>query len=404
MPIICIAIISIIIPTLLDIINSIIFFKTGNIGTKKFTKTITGVKASLIRGVLDFSVLPDKAYISIKAERKTMYRMLKSKKHLLEWITSEEAEKNAKTDLVSYYKNMPANIILGILFILIAILMPKVLAVTSLILGIIWLISPSIMYSISKKEKQKNPVETLNSKDKEYVLDIGYRTWMYFKDNLTSKSNFLPPDNYQEDRKPKLVMRTSPTNIGLALLSVMSAYDLKYENLEDTIDLLYKMLESIQNLPKWNGHLYNWYNIEKLEPLIPRYISSVDSGNFVGYLYVLKQFLNNLPEQNEKIQTMLQIINQTIDNTDFSKLFDEKNRLFSIGFNLEDGKLTDSYYDLLASEARQTSLIAIAKKDVSEKHWYNLSRTLTTLNNYKGLISWSGTAFEYLMPNINIPQ
>ena len=333
-----------------------------------------------------------------------MYRMLKSKKHLLEWITSEEAEKNAKTDLVSYYKNMPANIILGILFILIAILMPKALAVTSLILGIIWLISPGIMCSISKKEKQKNPVDTLNSKDKEYVLDIGYRTWMYFKDNLTSKSNFLPPDNYQEDRKPKLVMRTSPTNIGLALLSVMSAYDLQYENLENTIDLLYKMLESIQNLPKWNGHLYNWYNIEKLEPLIPRYISSVDSGNFVGYLYVLKQFLNNLPEQNEKIQTMLQIINRTIDNTDFSKLFDEKNRLFSIGFNLEDGKLTDSYYDLLASEARQTSLIAIAKKDVSEKHWYNLSRTLTTLNNYKGLISWSGTAFEYLMPNINIPQ
>ena len=348
--------------------------------------------------------MPDKAYMSIKAEIKTIYRMMKSKKHLLEWITSEEAEKNSKTDLVSYYKNMLANTVLGIIFILIAVLMPKTLAVTSLTLGIIWLVSPSIMCIISKKENQKYPIETLNSKDKEYILDIGYRTWMYFKDNLTSQSNFLPPDNYQEDRKPKLVMRTSPTNIGLALLSVMSAYDLKYENLEDTINLLYKMIESIQNLPKWNGHLYNWYNIETLEPLMPRYISSVDSGNFVGYLYVLKQFLNNLTEQNEKIQTMIQTINQIIDNTDFSKLFDEKNRLFSIGFNLEDGKLTDSYYDLLASEARQTSLIAIAKKDISEKHWYNLSRTLTTLNNYKGLISWSGTAFEYLMPNINIPQ
>ena len=348
--------------------------------------------------------MPDKAYMSIKAEIKTIYRMMKSKKHLLEWITSEEAEKNSKTDLVSYYKNMLANTVLGIIFILTAILMPKTLAVTSLTLGIIWLVSPSIMCIISKKENQKYPIETLNSKDKEYILDIGYRTWMYFKDNLTSQSNFLPPDNYQEDRKPKLVMRTSPTNIGLALLSVMSAYDLKYENLEDTINLLYKMIESIQNLPKWNGHLYNWYNIETLEPLMPRYISSVDSGNFVGYLYVLKQFLNNLTEQNEKIQTMIQTINQIIDNTDFSKLFDEKNRLFSIGFNLEDGKLTDSYYDLLASEARQTSLIAIAKKDISEKHWYNLSRTLTTLNNYKGLISWSGTAFEYLMPNINIPQ
>ena len=90
--------------------------------------------------------------------------MLKSKKHLLEWITSEEAEKNAKTDLVSYYKNMPANIILGILFILIAILMPKALAVTSLILGIIWLISPGIMCSISKKEKQKNNFITVYKK------------------------------------------------------------------------------------------------------------------------------------------------------------------------------------------------------------------------------------------------
>ena len=403
-PMVVIAILSIIIPTILDIINSIIYFKKGNIGTKKFTHTITGVKKSLIKAILDFSLLPDKSYISVKAEIKTIYRMLKSKKHLLEWITSEEAEKNSKTDLLSYYKNMLVNVILGILAILGSFFVQNAASILIIIVGILWSVAPAIMCKISKKEKQKNPVETLNTKEKDYVLDIGYRTWLYFKDNLTKQSNYLPPDNFQEDRKPKIVMRTSPTNIGLALLSVMSSYDLKYETLENTIELLNKMLEAIQNLPKWNGHLYNWYNIETLQPLIPRYISSVDSGNFVGYLYVLKQFLNNLESNDGKVQTMIQIVNQLIDNTDFSKLFDEKNRLFSIGFNLEDGKLTDSYYDLLASEARQTSLIAIAKKDISEKHWYNLSRTLTTLNNYKGLISWSGTAFEYLMPNINIPQ
>ena len=83
-------------------------------------------------------------------------------------------------------------------------------------------------------------------------------------------------------------------------------------------------------------------------------------------------------------------------------MYDSENRLFSIGFNVEENKLTDSYYDLLASEARQTSLVAIAKKDITEKHWYNLSRTLTTLNNYKGLISWSGTSFEYLLSLIHI--
>ena len=70
----------------------------------------------------------------------------------------------------------------------------------------------------------------------------------------------------------------------------------------------------------------------------------------------------------------------------------------------KNGKLTDSYYDLLASEARQASLIAIAKGDIPIKHWNSLSRTMTNLGDYKGLVSWSGTAFEYLMPNINIPK
>ena len=133
-----------------------------------------------------------------------------------------------------------------------------------------------------------------------------------------------------------------------------------------------------------------------------------------GYLYVVKGFLNDILNnkislkltENEFLNcnNLVKIISELIDNTDFSKLYDEKNRLFSIGFNVEENKLTDSYYDLLASEARQTSLIAIAKKDVSPKHWFNLSRTLTILKQYKGLISWSGTAFEYLMPNINIPR
>ena len=122
----------------------------------------------------------------------------------------------------------------------------------------------------------------------------------------------------------------------------------------------------------------------------------------MGYLYVLKSFLE---EQNkEELEELIQDVKTLIDETDFSKLYSKEHRLFSIGFNLEENKLTDSYYDLLASEARQASIVAIAKKDVPAKHWNSLSRTLTMLNNKKGLISWSGTAFEYLMPNINIPR
>ena len=191
------------------------------------------------------------------------------------------------------------------------------------------------------------------------------------------------------------------------MLAIITAYDLSFIKLEEAIDLINKMLGTITKLQRWNGHLYNWYNTKTLEPLLPRYISTVDNGNFIGYLYTTKQFLLEirLPESyNYQIETMLQIIDTIINETDFSILYDNKKHLFSIGYDVEQGKLTNSYYDLLASEARQASLISIAKKDVSYKHWNYLSRTLTSLNKYKGLISWSGTAFEYLMPNINIKE
>jgi len=123
-------------------------------------------------------------------------------------------------------------------------------------------------------------------------------------------------------------------------------------------------------------------------------------------MYTLKAFLEeNLNTKfKDRIDKLIEIIDKIIVDTDFSYLYSDENRLLSIGFNVEENKLTNTYYDLLASEARQASLIAIAKKDIEAKHWNNLSRTLTKVDKYKGLISWSGTAFEYLMPNINIKR
>ncbi len=397
-PLMTVTIVSITIASIIEIANKIIYKKDGENGQKTFYKSISGIKASVTRAVLELGCLPDKAYTMLKAICKTIYRMCVSKKHLLEWTTAEEAEKNSKTDVISYYKNMWPNLVLGILILISSYTSPL-----NLVLAILWIVTPGVMTWISKKEKRIDAIEYLSSEDKDYLLEVGQRTWNYFKENLTEESNFLPPDNYQEDRLEQVIFRTSPTNIGLALLAVVSSYDLKYENLEDTIDLLSKMINSIAKLQKWQGHLYNWYDIKTLEPLSPKYVSTVDSGNFIGYLYTVKQFLeDNL--RIEQISQMLSIIDDIIENTDFKYLYSEENRIFSIGFNVEDNALTPSYYDLLASEARQASLIAIAKKDVPAKHWYNLSRTLTVLNKYKGLISWSGTAFEYLMPNVNIPK
>ena len=394
-----IILISIAIPFILNILNYVIFKKEGEKFQKTFAQKIGTVKGAVYQIFIAIGTLPFKAYTSIKAILKAIYRSKISHKNMLEWTTSEEAEKLAKTDIISYYKTMWSNVVLGLFLIGIALTQKSII---NGVLGAIWVIIPLIMYYISKEVKEKPIVEELSQEEKSYILEIAERTWGYFKEYLNEEYNYLIPDNYQEGRKPEVVPRTSSTNIGLSLLAVISAIDLNFIEKEEGEKLLEKILDSIFSLQRWNGHLYNWYNIKTKQPLFPRYISTVDSGNFVGYLYVTKAFVEKI--NNEEVRNkMLGQVNNLIDETDFSILYSKQQRLFSIGFNVEENGLTDSYYDLLASEARQASLVAIAKKDVEAKHWSSLSRTLTTLNEYKGLISWSGTAFEYLMPNINVP-
>ncbi len=388
-----------ILPFVLEILNVIIFKKEGEQKQNTFTPKTSGIKGAIYRGFLTFSVLPYKAWISLKAISKTLYRMLVTKKHRLEWMTSEEAEKSQKGDIINYYRTMLFNVVFGMICLLYFLFTKNIVGIFT---GILWILAPSFMWLISKEIIEKEPKDRLNSEEIKYIEEVGQRTFNFFFDNLTEENHYLMPDNYQEDRKNLYVDRTSSTNIGLSFMATIAGVDLGYMELKQGLELLKNILNTVKQLPKWHGHLYNWYNIKTKEPLIPRYISTVDSGNFVGYLYVVKAFLE---EQNqEELKPLIQDVKIMIDQTDFSKLYSKDHRLFFIGFNIEENKLTDSYYDLLASEARQASLVAIIKRDVEVKHWNSLSRTLTMVNHKKGLISWSGTAFEYLMPNINIPR
>ena len=406
-------VITAVLPFLLEIANIIIFKKEGEHKQDTFTPKISGILGAIYRSFLIFGCIPFKAYISLKSIITSIFRMYFSKKNLLEWTTSEEAEKKSKDDMFSYYKNMFINVIAGIVEIISGFYFFEFIKILA---GMIFLVIPYIMCKISRNTKRSR--KQLNETQKEYILDVAKNTFSFFKDNITKENNFLIPDNYQEDRKQKYIERTSSTNIGLSILAVISGIDLCFISKEEGLNILKNIVETIDSLEKWNGHLYNWYNIKTKEALNPKYISTVDSGNLVGYLYVLKAYLEENQsdyenimqgEENEKVkvedmQILRDTVSKLIENTDFSKLYSPSHRLFSIGFNVEENRLTDSYYDLLASEARQASIVAIAKKDVPSKHWNNMSRTLTILNNKKGLISWSGTAFEYLMPNINIPR
>ena len=414
-PFIIISIIAVVMSNILEIFNTMLVKKEGEYKQKNFSPRVSGYKGIVLRILITIGELPYKTYISFIAIVKTLYRKWISHKNLLEWMTSEEAEKQSKNDVISYIKQMWFNIALGILTIGFA-LTNKAFGdfLIQILLGILWTFTPFIMWHISKEKKEIKAIEKLDKTEIEYVLEIGKKTWEFFKQYITKENNYLMPDNYQEDRKQKVVARTSSTNIGLSILAIISSYDLQYETLSNTIELLHKVLTSVDSLQKWNGHLYNWYNIKTKDPLIPRYISTVDSGNFVGYMYVTKSFLEETRDILQKseeyikiinqIQEMLEIIKKIINQTDFTYLYSQEHQIFSIGYNIEENQLTDSYYDLLATEARQASLVAIAKKDIPSKHWNHLSRTLTILGKYKGLISWSGTAFEYLMPNINIPK
>ena len=390
-------------PFILEILNLAFSRKEGEKKQKTFTPHIVGFKGAIYRAILTIGCLPYKAYTELVAIVKTIYRVTITQKHLLEWMTSEEAEKQSQTNIQTYYKMMLPNVILGIVAISIGMIKYNYLLT---IIGILWIIIPLIMCEISKVPKQNKAKDKLNKEEEKQVYEIAEKTWQFFKEYITPENNYLMPDNYQEGRKPEIVPRTSSTNIGLSMLAVISSYDLGFESLVDTINLLQKITDTVYELPKWNGHLYNWYNIKTKQPLIPRYVSTVDSGNLVGYMYTTKAFLENTQdsEMQEKIKNLYNKLTEMIDQTNFRVLYSVEQRVFSIGYNIEENKLTDSYYDLLASEARQASLVAIAKKDVPPKHWSNLSRTLTVLKKYKGLISWSGTAFEYLMPNINIPR
>ena len=415
-PVVIGLVLSILMPMLLDLISYITSKESGAINHNYFLKTISGLKASLLRGVLAIAFLPHKAVTSLNAICKTIYRKNISKQHLLEWTTAEEAEKNAKTNLVSYYQLMISNslfAILGIVFLVMETFHFDLLTILGYAICVLWILAPMIAWKISQEIVPKAKVKELTKDEIHYVLEVGKRTWKYFNTYMNQENHYLPPDNYQEDRIQKTVARTSSTNIGLGLLAIISAQDLGYITLPQAMEKLENTIHTIMELSKWHGHLYNWYDTKTLQPLLPRYISTVDSGNFVGYLYVVKEFLRNVAnnpyqkdkqKQQTKAISLLQIVTDLIEKTNFKVLYDYEKRLFSIGFSVEENKLTNSYYDLLASEARQASFVAIAKQDVPSKHWQNLSRTLTTMKGYKGLVSWSGTAFEYLMPNINIPK
>ena len=379
---------------ILEMTISILFFLRSKMYKKeKHSKEIYyknlyfGGKSLLLRSYIVFITIPYYSKLYMDAFFRTLYRLFFSHKNLLNWITAEEVSKTVNGSFKNYLKNFTFNIIIGIVFILIGILKTNYLAY---IVALAFFSAPIVLYLVSK-DIDHTKIE-LKEKKVEDLKELAERTWKYFDENLKEEYNYLIPDNYQENREQKLDIRTSPTSIGFSLTSIISAYELEFIDKERAIFLLEKVLEAIDSLPKWHGHLYNWYDIRTKKDLYPKFVSTVDSGNLISAIVIAREFLNNQEEEK-----LVKLCDKLIKNANFKKLYTKRN-VFSIGYDETEGRLSIYNYNKFASESRLTSYLAICLGEVPSKHWFCLDKSLTTYKGRKGLISWSGTAFEYFMP------
>ena len=559
------------------------------------------VRTNTAQTALAVAAVAHQAYLKTDAITRTVYRKFISRKNLLEWTTAAQSERDNPHDQAAFLRFMRAAIILSIIgFALSAWLHPAALPIAAPFF-LLWILSPLIMYRVSRPARTERIV--LSPTDVRTLRLITRRTWRFFETFVGDDDHWLPPDNFQEDPEPLIAHRTSPTNIGVLLLSTAAAHDLGYLGTLELTERLRFTFDTLKKLEKYRGQFLNWYDTQTLQPLPPRYISTVDSGNLAGHLLAVKQSvleiinknlfdnriieglndtvalmreeaaqlnvvrqrttavtlkellkeidgcaeilktqpnktaeawkemleflqkqsliisdmtnamaqehgdnnfkelqfwsadllhqtraclrdietffpslndnfvkaaelisrdfpdlqndwlemsaffklfppLRQLSEVYEAVQVRLISLREKIkqkdgqsdltvlenftdsvrnaariaDNTlaelneialqseqfveemDFGFLLDKKRKVFVIGYNVDNEKPDNSFYDLLASESRLASFIAIAKGDAPQEHWFRLGRALTPVDGSRALISWTATIFEYLMP------
>jgi cyclic beta-1,2-glucan synthetase len=556
-------------------------------------------KDDSVRGLFGLALLPHQAWLMADAIVRTLWRMAVSRRHLLEWVTAAEVERGADRSPTVFWRALgPAAALAVLLLAAGTATHPERLAV-AVAFAAIWAIGPAVAWLVSEPMVVEHAA--LSVKQLRALRRAARKTWRFFETFVTAEGHYLSPDNFQDDPEGKLAFRTSPTNLGLQLLSYLNAYDLGYACLADLNERVGATLTTMTGLERHDGHFYNWYDIETLQPLRPAYVSTVDSGNLAGHLLTLRTGLLEVteapllggqliegardalalaledfqgekeslasPEATRDLREALDAFSRTLElaepprdlggwygllerlsvnaaeidvlagllyepqhgdgsagaapwpstplesvrsscidavravraplemlrdlapwaelladapddarmrpelrpllafvpslvglaegldralaalddlaenaasdesrvwaervgrgirdgrgvcagllararlsaditrdiweHTDFGSLFDESRLLFSIGFNLTEGRLDPSFYDLLASEARLASFLAVAKGDVPQAHWFRLGRQLTDAGTGRALVSWSGSMFEYLMP------
>jgi cyclic beta-1,2-glucan synthetase len=366
------------------------------------------------RVILQLTFLASQAYGMVHAIAVTVVRLAITRRRLLEWETAAaSAARGAKLENGngprSFLVAMVASpaIALGGLALATG-LRPAALAAAAPVLAV-WAIAPLVAYRLSQPIATRD-VE-LGADDRAFLLGVARATWSWFVAFMGPDDHFLPPDNDQE-APSRIAHRTSPTNIGMGLLSTLAAHDLGFIQSGELVERIDATLTTMEGLERHEGHLFNWYDTVSLAPLPPRYISTVDSGNLAGALMAVSEGLRQLAREpgqgagseaaSGRLEGLAQRAAAFADGMSFRFLYDPQRSLLAVGYRAADaegpGRLDAYHYDMLASEARLASFIGIAKGELPEKHWFHLGRAVTGVHGSPTLLSWSATLFEYLMP------
>ena len=371
----------------------------------------TELETTLARISLHLAFLANQAYEMLDAIAVTLVRLGFTHHRLLEWETAAASEARSGPLRASLFlQDMRASMLIAAAGCVLVIVVRRAALPDAIPVLALWAAAPFIAYVLSRPVKPRRV--PLLEDDRALLRDVALKTWRYFDTWGTAEDHALPPDNVQVVPDLRVAHRTSPTNIGMALLAAVSANDLGFIDTDSLIERVDATLTTVEALERFEGHLLNWYDTRTLAPLPPAYVSTVDSGNLAGALLTLSVVLQRLAAARaadpplsrsvSRLQSLAARADALFEEMNFRFLYDPQRRLFAIGYRLANaegpGRLDASFYDLLASEARLASFLAIAKGDVPETHWFHLGRSVTSVHGAPVLLSWSATLFEYLMP------
>lgn len=257
-------------------------------------QSVSSVGRPLAQNFLALVCLAYEAYVSADAIVRTIFRMSWSQRRLLEWKTASDSERSTDGSLSEAYRMMSfapsLAIVLGVVlgvyrWPMLPWALPWLLA---------WFASPLVAWWLSQPLPRKLP--KISPSQRQFLYKCARKTWRFFEEFVTAEENWLPPDNIQQNPNLVVAPRTSPTNIGMALLVDLAAYDFGYCSVEQLLIRTQRTFETLTRLERYRGHFYNWYETRSLTPLHPYYVSFVDSGNLAASLLVLSSGCTQLCE------------------------------------------------------------------------------------------------------------